>query len=446
MTFVHVIQLTAIGLAVCVVAPSPVLVLWLVLEKRTESITFVRHAWRYLMRFKRWPFVRTFFGFGLGSRILLLFMLAIGFLILRFLWAADQGYDFRVGGLDVTQIDWLKRYNHDWLHGGSYVPNILAAITGFLIGAPVAAVFLASFTVEREERVALERVNTLSLIAWRTYRNAVFAFCNGERVEALRRDVPRLLKMYGDIIQIYNDIMTDIWSPIRETPSDSNVQNARLATIRGMLDPLRVLANSLIPTIGLSETVESEWSAVVGAWNTLDQYVRLQRIERDLEWFDTFVDARMRRWLSRPINPLQEFTNIHGSVIRSPWSPSTMIDSVAALTRFSTDTSYRYQLPPIGAYQTYYQAARDFINGLLNDVDIVELSGWPETETEATRDAGPRWLVSVRSPDTVEQRIADAEQLRSQMRSMGGFKRKSSKRWLSGSAISRSLWGAERGE
>jgi hypothetical protein len=407
---------------IVIVASGPVVVvaLWGLLNWRREVKSFVRSGWDKL---KSRGFLKTYFGFGVTSRVTLLLMFLLGLVVLAFLWTTDQGIDVKIGSFDLKRPKWLQPFNEQWLHTHAYIPNILAGFTGFLIGAPVAVVFLASFTVEREERVALERVNTLSLLAWYSFRNAVFAFCNRERIEALRKDVPRVQQMHGEVTQIFRDIMETYWSPAQATVVASGQLEAQFDTAKLKLDPMRALVNGLIPTLGDSGTVELEWSAVVSAWNTLEQYVRLQRLERDLRWFDLGIDVRIRRWSSRPVNPLQEFTDVHGSVVTSEFSQATMVDSVATLTRWAhSDRTYRYTISGIGPYKARHRAAQDFLNRLLNDVDLVELSGWPESESKPTQDStgleqsGMQWRGAFRETEGVVQRIADADHARSLIR------------------------------
>jgi hypothetical protein len=56
-------------------------------------------------------------------------------------------------GIGFTHPNWITRYNGDWLRGHSYVPNILAGFTGFLVGVPVALVVLQTVIGKREDNV-----------------------------------------------------------------------------------------------------------------------------------------------------------------------------------------------------------------------------------------------------------------------------------------------------
>jgi hypothetical protein len=132
---------------------------------------------------KRWGVVDTYLGFGVATRLIFAALFLAGAIMGVSLWLTDLGAGF-------TEPRWLFRFNAKWLSDHAYIPNILAGFTGFLIGVPVAAVVLATFTTQREEKVALDRVNRLSKSAWYTFRDAAYEFCSKERVEALENDMP----------------------------------------------------------------------------------------------------------------------------------------------------------------------------------------------------------------------------------------------------------------
>ena len=130
-----------------------------------------------------WAFVKTYRIFKPFNRFLIIFSLIAGFLVLITCWYIDLG-------------------NSKWWHGHAYILNIWAGFTGFLIGAPVAAVILASFTVQREERSALTRVNELSRLAWEEFRTAVHKFASNDRLDALTNGVGDVQRIHDEIVRI----------------------------------------------------------------------------------------------------------------------------------------------------------------------------------------------------------------------------------------------------
>jgi hypothetical protein len=111
-------------------------------------------------------FWETFNGFNRSTRVVLIASLVLG-----------------AAALAVGVI--LDETKPIWLYGLNYIPNIWAGLTGFLIGAPFALVVLATFTVQREERTAQDKVNRLSQLAWEKFRNSVYELCTDERIRGL---------------------------------------------------------------------------------------------------------------------------------------------------------------------------------------------------------------------------------------------------------------------
>ena len=386
-----------------------------------------RTAVRVWHRFQNWV------GFGVTAMIILFLMLLLGFVLLAALWVTDVGWDVKVGSFDLKRPSWLQPYGADWLHSHAYIPNILAGVTGFLIGAPVAAVFLARFTIEREEKAALERVNRLSQLAWYTFRDAVFAFCTQERIEALQHQAPVVEKAHDEAFKALQDFIAYIQS--KQDIYAPDALEARIDAIKAATYPFETLVNRLTITVKDSGTIEAEWSAVVGAWNTLDQYVRLQRLERYLEWFDPKIDADIRRWMTRPKNPLQEFTDIHGFAGGSTHSAETMVDAAGAMhwyinydenkrrdVHFATSGVFGHS--SVSGYNARYREASSFLGGLLGSVCNVEFANWPESASKPVKETNlkfekstPRWLGSLSTPEGMAATVADMERLQAEKRS-----------------------------
>jgi hypothetical protein len=349
----------------------------------------IGRGWR---RFKSWGYFKTYFGFGLTTRIILLLMFLFGVVVLFALSTTDLGIDVKFGSYDVKRPSWLQPYNEAWLHSHAYIPNILAGFTGFLIGAPVAAVILAHFTTEREERAALERVNRLSQLAWYTFRDAVHAFDPELRLDAVQNDAPIVEKAHDRAYKVVNDYIEFMGPWVDRAPEvlEDKIQAIRLAA-REFDDVVR----RLMLKVKDSGTIEMEWSTIVGAWNTLDQYVRLQRLERDLAWFDSRVDAKFRLWMSREKNLLQEFTDIHGSIAEN--YPHTMTGAAGAMNHYANCNEAELQslLGPthggtfgyfrVDNYNTAHRNATSFLIDLLGAIAQVEVANWPESASKPVK-------------------------------------------------------------
>lgn len=365
---------------------------------------------------------KTLNDFNPSTRVVLALSLLVGVTLLFGFTLTDVGVDLTLWGWD-PKPHWLKQYNAGWFHTHAYVPNIFAALTGFLIGAPVALIVLATFTVQREEQAVLDRVNRLSQIAWYNFLDAVIAFDPSERLDAVQNVAPAVETLHDWAYEV----MCDYISHIRSPQSDNAALQGKLATIRTVARQFEDASQGLMLRVKDSRTVEMEWSKIVGAWNILDQYVRLQRLEQNLEWFDPRTDAQLRMWMSRPKNPLQEFTDIHGFTTESPNSPVTMQDAAAAMRNYAASTdkelssllvwsNSRFGYSKVKGYKQAHRSATYFLISLQSAVAQVEASNWPEsankpvdTDASTFTRTGIRWLGSLRTPEGLAQAIEDLE-------------------------------------
>lgn len=357
-------------------------------------------VWR---SFTSFGFLRTFFGFRPATQIILVVMLVSGLGVLFVLSTIDLGIDTRF----FTRPGWLQPYNAAWFHNHAYIPNVLAALTGFLVGAPFGAVILAHLTTEREERVAIERTNTLSRIAWYTFRDAVYELASMGRIDTLQQTAPNIQRNYAEAFEALQDYVTyvgadapkwhrDLSRMVKSVPrlvhrrEWSEGLKARNDAIDNASGRLMFGIQRMVLSLGYSGTVEIQWERTRGAWNVLDQYVRLQRQERNLKWFDPQVDARVRRWMSRPITPLQEFLEVQGwpglprGRTETPMQilstlmgyRSNDVDKLAdELSRLRTVSGYS----PVTFYGDQSLSASSFLVELLGAINEVEMANWPES-------------------------------------------------------------------
>ena len=358
---------------------------------------------------KRRGVIDTYLGFTRTTQIIFGVMFVLGIALCAALWAVDVGTELPGPG-------WVHRHGAVWLHSGhSYIPNILAGFTGFLIGAPVAAVILATFTTQREEKVALDRVNRLSKIAWYTFRDAVYEFCTMERINAMQEIAPEVEKLHDEAYKTVQEYILEIRNPISQPdPSGSKLQEVR-AVASEFFSKTGRLRNAIK---GHPDTVEAEWSAVVAAWHTLDQYVRLQRFDRNLKWFDDRVYRRIRKWMSRAKSPFQEFVELHGFSAEADheFRPVTMMDASHAMSHYAYRpadevrsllmvASSKFGHDRVGNYNIAHRAASNFLISLLGEVNHVELTNWPESESTPMKDdpafeeSTPHFLGSLGTPE-----------------------------------------------
>src|SRR6185437_6439182 len=56
--------------------------------------------------------------------------------------------------------------------------------------------------------------------------------------------------------------------------------------------------NEVFNRVGNDHSFQVQWAGVRTNWTTLDQYVRLQRFERNLGWFNSDIDSDLSNRLS----------------------------------------------------------------------------------------------------------------------------------------------------
>jgi hypothetical protein len=345
-----------------------------------------------------WGMTKTFQGFKRSTQRVILMSLALGLFL---------GIIFTVSDL-----------NHPWWENKSYIPNILAAITGFLVGAPVALVILATFTSEREEKATLDRVNRLSLVAWWAFRDLVNEFCSQERYEVISKQGRDIKTCYDETSAAIGQIIAYATAAIEHGADIGNDLTNKIADLRQIEPKFRMAVNAFTRTFNFQ--TRDEWAQLVGSWRVLDQYVRLQRLEQGLEWFDAPADSGLRKWMSREGNPLQELVDSVEIRLYTPDSSlgrvDTMrnaLDSLAGITQMDDDNLGQYLLytgnifntdRPI-EYSKKCDAAYLFTLDLMRYISLVELEYWPRSQTAPKRPDTEReltmneWVGSLQTPE-----------------------------------------------
>jgi len=345
-------------------------------------------SWKRDHKLKNLGFVKTFTNFTRPTRIALIVMLGAGWVVF-----------FLCRRVDLS--------NSTWWHRQSYMPNIWAAFTVFLIGAPVALIILDTFTGEREEKAALDRVNSLSKLAWDEYKNDVYKFCTPERMAALKDDVHAVQQIHDGMLKAVSDYtLRDGQSRFRR-PDDGHptifgasdeeynalmeYAQVEIAWWQGLLDRV----HTVIPP---SAALQIEWSAVLTSWSTLDQYIRLQRMERQLRWFDRDIDSELHEHMSAQSHPLKQFSNISDSDFTSSLhNMTTALDALRNFTELSKqEIDWKFYLsegnpsatpnefPWLVGTGYLYAAETGFnsLHALRTLVERIEAKNWPESESK----------------------------------------------------------------
>jgi hypothetical protein len=320
-------------------------------------------------------FRQTFGDFQPATRRLLVASLAVGLVLLLGFSLTDVGVNVTLGSWD-PKPDWLKQFNAEWFHSHAYIPNIYAAITGFLIGAPVAVVVLATFTIQREEKAAADRVEAVSQIAWNQFRDAITDLCSRQRLEALRVCANRIQGIHDQTWHGFNtDIANQSAEEFQQTVAFAQQQSS--AWSEGF--------QSFMRDVGTISDLTLKWVAAVRDWNTLDQYVRLQRLERGLPWFHRELDTLLQQRMIADKHPMRPFFDLHDGYGKGG-DMYTAFDRVSTLGSmgYSQETfvgvwQYTDQFPVtrVGGYVYTAESIAEQMGKLSAFVMQIDRNGWP---------------------------------------------------------------------
>lgn len=352
---------------------------------------------------------QTFKDFKRPTRIWLLVSFVAGILLLVAFSLTDLGVDVKLGSWD-PKPNWLKQFNAEWFHNHAYIPNILAAVTGFLIGVPVALVVLATFTVEREDKAALDRVNKMTLLAWAKFRDSALELCNDDRIYQGLKHLP------GSVSNVHDKIFAEYqrWIASAQTYLEAEsrfrgITDTEIVEFQSFLrDNAEIMDKRLttcLERVGAQHILQIKWSTIRTNWNTLSQYVRLQRLERNLSWLEDTSDALITDDLSENQNPLMEFLRLHES-----WSDKSPVSMAAALSTVRRDADrppdklreklmsgytkagtselvgweYKSEFgwEKVEGHQDATLTAHTALWGLKQAIENVEKSGWPGNATQ----------------------------------------------------------------
>lgn len=264
----------------------------------------------------------------------------------------------------------------------------MAGFTGFLIGAPFALVVLATFTVEREERAALEKVHRLTVLAWGQYRDAVCEYCGENQIAALENSSAQVLAVHDETFDAIRQYRS---KEVRTATDHEDLKTF----VSSQLDRWADALTDLSQKVGLESVLKLRWYAIRTDWDTLNQYVRLQRLDVRLPWFkEREVDSYLRFRMSSEIEPTADFMRIHQGEHRIDIDSSTMNSAIDDMQRY-LELEYEAFDGLIVNHHEHrfpheivlnYREARDklvlSLRGLREAVEKIDSAGWPENARE----------------------------------------------------------------
>lgn len=303
----------------------------------------------------------TFRDFSRSTKWAISAMLLLGVAVLAFGVTAD-----------LCEAPWLKRY--------TYLPNIAAGFTGFLIGVPFALVVFSTLAGQREDKAASDRVQELSRIAWNQFRDAVFDLCGEQRMDAME-SIAKAVKGYHD--QTLKGFQNHESNAEKTSEDYGYLQDFIKQQIKAWQEPFA----QMMRAVGTSQDLGMSWYALLRDWNTLDQYVRLQRLERGLPWFCRSLDSILQQKMNGA-HPMQPFFDKHEGPkpeydwrVDSMWSAFNSLYHYLDLTegeflRRKLLTSKHFPSVPVKGYTEAVEETAKNMRQLLYVVEEIDRSDW----------------------------------------------------------------------
>lgn len=331
---------------------------------------------------RRWEKIETALGFSRWTLSALGLMFVAGVILCISLWLTDVGIGF-------SQPYVITRYNGEWLRGHAYIPNILAGITGFLVGVPVALVVLQTVLGRREDNIELAKAKRVSAAAWGEFRSATLEYASSERRNALLNDA------LTDVYPLYEEIFARLFEYRGEEPFAPPTQEQYdeiIAYLKTKKPKFKAEIDSVTSKVGNIDELQKLWSRVLSTWSVVNVYVRSRRLEFGLPWFDDDSNSLLISALSTPESPLTDFIHVHNGFGTRPPASMDMAQSwLVSYLHWDKDTLDRtlqsdnkaFGQEGVSDYQECAQRAGLFLNGLQSVIKQINEQGWPDSSPQA---------------------------------------------------------------
>jgi hypothetical protein len=343
-------------------------------------------------------FWATFRDFKRSTQVVLGLSLLLGVIMLVSFSLTDLGINVTLGSWD-PKPHWLRQFDADWYNNHAYIPNILAGFTASLIGVPLAVVVLATFTIQREDSVARRAAEQRAKVAWQSFSEAITELCNDQRIWALTDGMEELEFIEGRAFKTVNNYIVyhlrggQRHHTLVNGDSDYDVipddaEELRQA-MRHIEPHFEYAYRAVIDRVGTDEQLQLMWARAKSAWNVLDRYVRIQLVERTIDWFDRDIDNALLKDMGRDGNPIGGISTVLGE--GAPlWVPP--INVSGALETLQNNNLIRpvdlddLLTSGVGvqffgynsvAFSPYDKDAAKFIIELRQRVEAVNATGWP---------------------------------------------------------------------
>lgn len=304
-------------------------------------------------------------------------MFVAGIVLCVALWLTDVGVGF-------SEPYVITQYNGEWLRGHAYIPNILAGITGFLVGVPVALVVLQTVIGRREDNIELAKAKRVSAAAWGEFRSAALEYASSTRRNALLNDA------LTDVYPLYEEIFNRLKAYRGEKPFVPPTQDqydALIAYLQDRESKFKTEIDSVTTKVGNIDDLLKLWSRVLSTWSVVNVYVRSRRLEFGLPWFSDDENSSLVSTLSTSESPLSDFSHVHNGFGHKPpasmdmahtWLRSYLAWDKDKLDRTLQSDDQAFGHEGVTGYQEYARQAGLFLTGLQSVIKQIDDQGWPD--------------------------------------------------------------------
>jgi hypothetical protein len=272
-----------------------------------------------------------------------------------------------------------------------YGLNILASLTGFLIGLPIALVFLETIKSNALEKKEIESVTRISKAAWTDFSVAINDLCTDKRIDAVK-STDDDSSPAAQVNTEHDVIMEKLEACRAEICRDRSKASAQIASLKTFLaahattfEEKRKVVDS---EFGNDFTLRRKWNYILSLWQVLDTHVRLRRIELELEPMEKDTYTRLLDDLTSDENPVFVFLNLHDGVsskedgLTSMLSLQSLMDTLISLPDSQLEIiliQHYAEYIGIGvkSYDIKAWSASMFLSMLKLTVNHVTKSGWP---------------------------------------------------------------------
>ena len=262
---------------------------------------------------------------------------------------------------------------------------------------PIALVFFETIKSNAVLNGQIDSVNRISSAAWCDFAKAVQELCTDERQDALQNPgddtslIGQVTVEHDLIIKRLVDTRSRILKDLKDRSLLSTEVRELQEFIKQHRKPLSDKFEAVKQQVGTRSSLEGPWARMLPLWEALDAHVRLRRLELGLKWMDETHYLDLRNSITRPDNPIFEFTKVNdeSGLGRLPRSICDILghlerledrneDEVAAIL-VKLEKFFDVGVPFYG-----FRAleARSFLRLLRNSVEAVTGAGWPEKFTK----------------------------------------------------------------